>query len=110
MRGSLGSQDALLVLGGIIPAHAGLTLPGRLDVAPVRDHPRACGAHCSRLHRHHLCLGSSPRMRGSLDIRPPYQREFGIIPAHAGLTIFMKSIKMTTGDHPRACGAHRRRL
>ena len=47
MRGSL--DDRLLghLVEGIIPAHAGLTGAHRVGFCRHRDHPRACGAHCS---------------------------------------------------------------
>ena len=50
--------------------------------------------------------GSSPRMRGSLSSSSVWQRNHGIIPAHAGLTSREKSPCRGNGDHPRACGAH----
>ena len=65
VRGSHAELLQPLDAEGIIPAGAGLTGWIRASGSFGRDHPRGCGAHCSRLHRHHLCLGSSPRVRGS---------------------------------------------
>ena len=108
MRGSLTAAIAAICAAGIIPAHAGLTLPSSNVSFHPWDHPRACGAH-------RLCVffapsewGSSPRMRGSqyalqLPPEPP-----GIIPAHAGLTQADESTELAAWDHPRACGAHLR--
>ena len=45
MRGSLAALLCGCTLLGIIPAHAGLTGCLALRLHPLRDHPRACGAH-----------------------------------------------------------------
>ena len=45
MRGSQCRAHDGKVYGGIIPAHAGLTLVRRKAPIPHWDHPRACGAH-----------------------------------------------------------------
>ena len=50
---------------GIIPAHAGSTGPLTWEMYQPRDHPRACGEHCARLHDMLQAAGSSPRMRGA---------------------------------------------
>ena len=91
---------------GIIPAHAGLTRGWRPAALTRRDHPRACGAHLSELHRHQERWGSSPRMRGSPILSVQKIEVVGIIPAHAGLTIFYGGSSSGKRDHPRACGAH----
>ena len=92
--------------GGIIPAHAGLTLCLYYTTCALRDHPRACGAHCEGCDGTHCKQGSSPRMRGS----PCFYRRAvcrrGIIPAHAGLTPRDSMPRPLRRDHPRACGAH----
>ena len=106
MRGSPTPSIRRINAGGIIPAHAGLTILDGVCVERERDHPRACGAHnrifTSSGHR----MGSSPRMRGSL-LGPSSARiSLGIIPAHAGLTQASLHPVLYAGDHPRACGAH----
>ena len=74
---------------GIIPAHAGLTFcPGNLCLER-RDHPRACGAHLQSSFVLTSFLGSSPRMRGSLEVFGFSRNDVGIIPAHAGLTFVL---------------------
>ena len=35
---------------------------------------------------------------------------FGIIPAHAGLTLAARVLRPEPRDHPRACGAHLKRI
>ena len=106
MRGSRPSALSAASPCGIIPAHAGLTLEEALDLAALRDHPRACGAHAQMIIQLTIAEGSSPRMRGSLEhieYGIPYQ---GIIPAHAGLTMKSTWSRKKRRDHPRACGAH----
>ena len=106
MRGSLLIPQIIMILAGIIPAHAGLTdfLDSLFD--SQWDHPRACGAHDPVIATIAEVLGSSPRMRGS-----PWRWYFivirlGIIPAHAGLTQRIRNRPRSCRDHPRACGAH----
>ena len=45
-------------------------------------------------------------MRGSQPNTHEWPFTYGIIPAHAGLTIIICGTKKPSGDHPRACGAH----
>ena len=45
-------------------------------------------------------------MRGSLYAQKVEMDEFGIIPAHAGLTRAASQSALGVRDHPRACGAH----
>ena len=106
MRGSHGQLQAEKRLAGIIPAHAGLTYRRRVAGRPVRDHPRACGAHHDVEPQAKARLGSSPRMRGSLTYRWDVEKRHRIIPAHAGLTKTGLSARPVCQDHPRACGAH----
>ena len=106
MRGSPLIPMARLWVNGIIPAHAGLTFMLTSRRSPAWDHPRACGAHlrCSALAE--TMSGSSPRMRGSRSFLLDGRHGFGIIPAHAGLTVRTSPAAERCWDHPRACGAH----
>ena len=45
MRGKLEAGEIHGVFERIIPAHAGQTQGVRAAVAPIPDHPRACGAN-----------------------------------------------------------------
>ena len=110
MRGSPHPYPCPVLQSGIIPAHAGLTSSSRIRARLSWDHPRACGAHSVPLASGSRTEGSSPRMRGSLTKKIYFNDEFGIIPAHAGLTYHMFSGKNLQRDHPRACGAHRVRV
>ena len=75
-----------VVKSGIIPAHAGNTLHGRRIVEIPEDHPRACGEHFHKYKTAQGDVGSSPRMRGTLQRLVDALELFGIIPAHAGNT------------------------
>ena len=106
MRGSRAGRKEMKFEDGIIPAHAGLTSTRCLHAVQRRDHPRACGAHMIPKFSAIFLSGSSPRMRGSHTYRLKLVAEDGIIPAHAGLTCSRRRSARTSGDHPRACGAH----
>ena len=126
MRGSLRLVSSYRSPSGIIPAHAGLTTVASFFSGPAKDHPRACGAHFCVPPYKSIRKGSSPRMRGSLDVWPatpirmgssprmrgshlclhPSGPSPGIIPAHAGLTAGLRLRERRIWDHPRACGAH----
>ena len=106
MRGSQKTSIRSEAQGGIIPAHAGLTAVWRQAHQELWDHPRACGAHSAAAPSCVPSGGSSPRMRGSPAQCLRVKGLGGIIPAHAGLTLFMLEAFRVAGDHPRACGAH----
>ena len=106
MRGSLVRMVSSLTKEGIIPAHAGLTSNLQVRELHWRDHPRACGAHVCYADYEDMQKGSSPRMRGSHGMKIYEGSEFGIIPAHAGLTRCHSPCCRRPRDHPRACGAH----
>ena len=106
VRGSRVSYVFRISSRGIIPAGAGLTALVGCYLFSFWDHPRGCGAHSLSKDGTNLSMGSSPRVRGSLEIIviPPFP--IGIIPAGAGLTYRLNSGKNLQRDHPRGCGAH----
>ena len=53
-----------------------------------------------------ICLGSSPRMRGTRYPSRSCDCACGIIPAYAGNTVHGVSHLIPIGDHPRVCGEH----
>ena len=91
---------------GIIPAGAGLTCTSSTSRTAARDHPRGCGAHSRTSSQSIGPLGSSPRVRGSHAGYLWSDWRTGIIPAGAGLTLFVVAWTSITRDHPRGCGAH----
>ncbi len=87
-RGSPRGRSGRGLLGGLIPARAGLTDPDPGAVPGVRAHPRSRGAHLPvRLHLRQGC---------------------GLIPARAGLTRPAGPHGQGPGAHPRSRGAHGR--
>ena len=106
MRGTLPCSWRVGLQSGIIPAHAGNTMPVRGRPKTCQDHPRACGEHLVIALRGGLRQGSSPRMRGTRRNKRHRRGLFGIIPAHAGNTKLKKQRSNKQWDHPRACGEH----
>ena len=106
MRGTLGFAIVLPSIFGIIPAYAGNTCLRCCKTRKTRDHPRVCGEHSPCAVACASCLGSSPRMRGTLIKRVPSVLNIGIIPAYAGNTRLSVGVHGVLGDHPRVCGEH----
>ena len=109
MRGTPAGDQSPSPPSGIIPAHAGNTSTRSLPRSLPRDHPRACGEHIAFCGEQVIDLGSSPRMRGTLVQVIERAVGAGIIPAHAGNTLWCAWPRCTGRDHPRACGEHRTR-
>ena len=97
-------------VGGIIPAYAGNTSRTTRTAHGSRDHPRVCGEHIGKTFTVGTAMGSSPRMRGTLDGHWGDARAAGIIPAYAGNTALSAGVVGGVGDHPRVCGEHARRV
>ena len=106
LRGTRLPPSGHFFRAGIIPALAGNTRRHDAPSYPARDHPRACGEHPSLLIRAMVCLGSSPRLRGTPRTGRSTNRSRGIIPALAGNTTSVDLERYPVGDHPRACGEH----
>ena len=89
---------------GLIPAHAGKTLPLASPVVPGEAHPRSRGENISRPLPTGPLSGSSPLTRG----KPPQVRRWdsgrGLIPAHAGKTRGPPRAPDTAPAHPRSRG------
>ena len=86
MRGTLVEIMVDLRCDGIIPAYAGNTMCATPALPSTRDHPRVCGEHVKRVHRHRHAIR--------------------IIPAYAGNTTPKPTTKRRRKDHPRVCGEH----
>ena len=71
---------------GLIPAHAGKTVCGRVCGFRVWAHPRACGENDTGGAHAAGGKGSSPRMRGKRASVKRHVDVFRLIPAHAGKT------------------------
>ena len=91
---------------GIIPACAGSTCPHRRRWTFTWDHPRMCGEHDKEVFAALAAAGSSPHVRGALEIQGVAFLRDGIIPACAGSTSRIRDARSDPWDHPRMCGEH----
>ena len=71
---------------GLIPARAGKTGVGRVVLARVEAHPRACGENSHSGYTFGTGGGSSPRVRGKPLSHARRGQVLGLIPARAGKT------------------------
>ena len=106
LRGTLDADAEAGGVPGIIPALAGNTTYYTFFAYATKDHPRACGEHGEELRPDDLCMGSSPRLRGTLGVIDAHLSFLGIIPALAGNTSPWRFAVYWPWDHPRACGEH----
>ena len=89
---------------GLIPAGAGKTRRlERLYVHPGA-HPRRCGENGTVEERHTGDEGSSPQVRGKLDLTNFQPFLVGLIPAGAGKTTASSEQRKQRRAHPRRCG------
>ena len=86
MRGAQSGYICQSDSGRIIPADAGSTCVGLGLGLGGQDHPRGCGEHSLRSAISLVRLGSSPRMRGALNVNAVAESLERIIPADAGST------------------------
>ena len=101
--GLLGDRD-----GGLIPAHAGKTVPCVAATCHLRAHPRSRGEN-SRTTRRAICQrGSSPLTRGKRPRAKRTRSVSGLIPAHAGKTRWRGHRLPWSAAHPRSRGENAR--
>ena len=108
LRGTYFLQDQRLCVQRFIPAPAGnITARGG---APSWQsvHPRACGEHTLLILISWLFIGSSPRLRGTLERRSQSGLLVRFIPAPAGNMPDPGPSPKAATVHPRACGEHPR--
>ena len=89
---------------GLIPAHAGKTSPIRADSNDIWAHPRSRGENGHHVVRLWAARGSSPLTRGKLRRRLGRRGRQGLIPAHAGKTVRLRSARTRPWAHPRSRG------
>ena len=73
-------------------------------VLKTTAHPRSRGENSSMVSTTTLGQGSSPLTRGKLTFPIITRDGGGLIPAHAGKTIFQALLTRATGAHPRSRG------
>ena len=104
MRGTGDKPIDRRVIGRFIPAHAGNRATGFIGLGLTAVHPRACGEQVSRRRARWARGGSSPRMRGTDELRSLVQQKIRFIPAHAGNSRKRRGTRQPRPVHPRACG------
>ena len=92
--------------GGIIPARAGFTGVGNIQVEHFRDHPRSRGVYSPDASPRRTPRGSSPLARGLPRGDRWVGRGRGIIPARAGFTPLFWPSSPERKDHPRSRGVY----
>ena len=93
-----------------IPAPAGNIFEGTSPSQHKAVHPRACGEHNWSVHIESIRDGSSPRLRGTFDVRHNSLEIERFIPAPAGNMRLAKRVISRPTVHPRACGEHCQRI
>ena len=103
-RGKLDAEGPPALRGRLIPAHAGKTHPTQHQRRTAWAHPRSRGENASATPCTARTRGSSPLTRGKHGSisRAPVRR--GLIPAHAGKTLFSKTGSGWVRAHPRSRG------
>ena len=109
-RGKRFPGDANLAALGLIPAHAGKTRPCAKPGHPPRAHPRSRGENFAASWAAVSVWGSSPLTRGKHSETFPIYNGVGLIPAHAGKTITLRSPTRPGRAHPRSRGENSRLL
>ena len=91
----------------LIPAHAGKTASDRPFLACFPAHPRSRGENENAKRRVLIKHGSSPLTRGKLGHFLVFLCERGLIPAHAGKTVFGAYGYASVRAHPRSRGENK---
>ena len=94
---------------GLIPAHAGKTLPVSPRRSRTRAHPRSRGENMGLPIGYVSTPGSSPLTRGKRRIAAGEEFTDRLIPAHAGKTYSSAPTTRRSRAHPRSRGENARR-
>ena len=104
VRGTPIDRSDILAHHRFIPACAGNAWFARGGRQATAVHPRVCGERptttCARL----TAIGSSPRVRGTLDVGPAGPLRVRFIPACAGNARCWSMLIAPPTVHPRVCG------
>ena len=105
-RGTRRRRHHRLHRPGLIPAHAGNTLPDSIARWWSRAHPRSHREHTKTDTTHPLRPGSSPLARGTLGALVVVGAGLRLIPARAGNTWSLRRERNSLAAHPRSRGEH----
>ena len=104
VRGSQQARPGSARCLRFIPARAGEPRRGARSCPSPPVHPRACGGATPVMAPVMVCGGSSPRVRGSLEVCCAGGGPHGFIPARAGEPRLVLARGRADRVHPRACG------
>ena len=90
-----------------IPAYAGKTRRGFLNLLVNAEHPRVCGENSEGKFTVTVARGTSPRMRGKRKKLSLGLATLRNIPAYAGKTGVTEQLSRDSREHPRVCGENR---
>jgi len=107
LRGTQPQDNPVLGRFRFIPAPAGNTCWFSQRSRMMTVHPRACGEHSGTIAIWLPTIGSSPRLRGTLDANGVAEVTVRFIPAPAGNTPPDRRRRLLGTVHPRACGEHK---
>ena len=103
-RGKQRRRQVRAQRAGLIPAHAGKTIPLRGRAPLPRAHPRSRGENSTSARKAPIKTGSSPLTRGKLRAHRVPETRLGLIPAHAGKTTHAVATSGSRRAHPRSRG------
>ncbi len=89
-----------------IPTPVGNTSHPVQRNAYLTVHPHACGEHRVDAFGARICIGSSPRLWGTLPARSGLDGAYRFIPAPVGNTYDGAETDSSPAVHPHACGEH----
>ncbi len=104
VRGSAPLAWAGIEPGRFIPARAGIGLMSSTKPKENSVHPRSCGDRSSTTARRLKNRGSSPLVRGSVNVYLCGSEPIRFIPARAGIGAAMPYALPEPPVHPRSCG------
>ena len=108
LRGTDVEPGTELVQCRFIPAPAGNRPAPDRPAGPRTVHPRACGEQVPLRCMRRSCVGSSPRLRGTVPGELLARLRVRFIPAPAGNRCRLRTSWAWKAVHPRACGEQAR--
>ncbi len=106
LRGTLPPPVSTSRRHRFIPAPAGNTPLRAAICRGCTVHPRTCGEHRNHIDDDNLGIGSSPHLRGTLNLNCGCPKKRRFIPAPAGNTFRLLPPWLYRPVHPRTCGEH----
>ena len=106
IRGTLYTEAPAARLSRLIPTHTGNTGAVESTKTPIPAHPHAYGEHRGAPVPRQVNIGSSPRIRGTLQASVAVDYALRLIPTHTGNTPKSSTKSQRKSAHPHAYGEH----